>query len=65
MANAFAAALDHHQAGRGAEAALLYAEALEQNPTHTGAMFNLGALFAAEGRFSDAAGLYERVLASR
>ena len=65
IADYFAAALDHHQAGRGAEAALLYEEALAQNPRHTGAIFNLGALFAAEGRFGDAAGLYERVLELR
>lgn len=58
----FSIALAHHKAGRPAEAAALYQATLEENPGHTDALFNLGALLGAQGQFDEATGCYERVL---
>jgi protein O-GlcNAc transferase len=61
--DAFAAALQHHRAGRLAEAAQLYQTALHENPAHTDAMSNLGALMTSIGEYAAAATMYEQVLA--
>ena len=60
--DAFAAALAHHKAGRVSEAVGFYRRALDGNPAHADALFNLGALMSAEGRHEEAVAYYERVL---
>ncbi len=61
-ADPFSAALIHHKAGRAREAAALYAEAIDENPAHADALFNLGALLRTQGHLDEAMAYYERVL---
>ena len=61
----FEEALAHHKEGRASEALGLYAQAIDANPDHYGALFNMAALLASVGRHDDAASLYARVLEMR
>lgn len=59
----FAAALQHHRAGRLAEAASFYRRVLATHPTHKGSLFNLAALASQTGQLDQATALYRQVLA--
>jgi Flp pilus assembly protein TadD len=56
----FEAAVEHHQAGRLAEAEPLYRKVLALEPNHADALHLLGVLAAQIGRFDDAVGLIGR-----
>ncbi len=58
----FTSALAYHRAGQHSEAAQHYLHALEINPNHIGALFNLAALTAADGDLDSAAVCYEKIL---
>ena len=58
----FATAVSRHRIGAHAEAATLYKKTLDENPDHTGALFNLASLSAGLGRYPEAATYYEKVL---
>ncbi|QCO15887.1 tetratricopeptide repeat protein [Azospirillum brasilense] len=62
---ALLAAIDHHQAGRLAEAATLYGRILEADPEQPDAAQFLGVLHAQTGRPADGARLLRRALALR
>ena len=62
-AEAFVAAVRHHQAGQLAEADRLYGAVLAAEPTHAHALHLRGALAHAGGRHQDAVDLIERALA--
>src|SRR5262249_14515014 len=58
-------ALQHHHAGRLAEAEGLYRKALALDPNYLDAMAMYGALAAGAGRFDHAAQLFSRAVAVR
>ena len=62
-AEAFVAAVRHHQAGQLAEADRLYGTVLAAEPAHAHALHLRGALAHAGGRHQDAVDLIERALA--
>ncbi|WP_114861921.1 tetratricopeptide repeat protein [Azospirillum brasilense] len=62
---ALLAAIDHHQSGRLAEAAILYGRILEADPEQPDAAQFLGVLHAQTGRPADGARLLRRALALR
>lgn len=62
IAEALQAALDHHQAGRGAEARVLYGRILAAAPDTADAHYLLGMLDAQEGRFAEAAAGLQRAV---
>lgn len=62
-AEAFNAAMRHHQAGQLAEAEQLYAQVLAAEPGHLHALMLSGALAHMAGRNEDAVGLFGRALA--
>ena len=57
---AFDLALQHHQAGRLAEAEALYREILTLQPNHTDALHFIGVVFHQTGRYDLAIGLIGR-----
>jgi len=59
----FDAAIEHHQAGRFAEAEALYRKVLAIHPNHADALHLLGVLAAQIGRFDDAVELISRACA--
>ncbi|MEA1653193.1 tetratricopeptide repeat protein [Nitrospirillum sp. BR 11164] len=65
IAEALQAALDHHQAGRLAEARILYGRVLAVAPDTPDALYLLGVLDAQAGHFDAAATGLERALALR
>ena len=62
-AEAFNAAMRHHQAGQLAEAERLYAQVLAAEPGHLHALMLSGALAHMAGRSEEAVGLFGRALA--
>lgn len=60
-----AAAIDHHRAGRLAEAEALYAQVLESDPEEPDALHLLGLAHRAQGRVDAAIGLMERAVRRR
>ena len=58
----FATAVARHRVGAHAEAAELYRKTLDENPEHTGAMFNLASLSAVSGCYPEAADYYQKIL---
>jgi len=62
-AEAFNAAMRHHQAGQPAEAERLYAQVLAAEPGHLHALMLSGALAHMAGRNEEAVGLFGRALA--
>jgi len=62
-ADAFNAAMRHHQAGQLAEAERLYAQVLAAEPGHLHALMLSGALAHMAGRNAEAVGLFGRALA--
>jgi len=63
LPQAFALALQHHQAGRLAEAEALYRKVLSAHPDHPGALHRLGNLAQQHGRFDLAIRLLGRAVA--
>src|SRR5262245_53160429 len=61
-ADAFTAAMQHHQAGRLAEADRLYAQVPATDPNHAHALHLRGALALSAGRPADAVTLIRRAL---
>src|SRR5579862_381243 len=59
----FDVALEHHQAGRLADAERLYRRVLADEPNHADALNLLGVLAAQVGRFDDAVALIGRACA--
>jgi hypothetical protein len=57
-----AEALAHHQAGRLAQAAVLYRRVLESDPANAGALHNLGVIEAGGGNTDAAIALFERAI---
>jgi SAM-dependent methyltransferase/Flp pilus assembly protein TadD len=62
-AEAFVAAVRHHQAGQLADADRLYAQVLDADPNHAHALHLRGALALTAGRHDDAVALIGRALA--
>lgn len=62
---AFALALQHHQAGRLAEAEGLYRQILAVQPGHLDVVNNLGLALAGQGRFDEATGAFRHALQLR
>jgi tetratricopeptide (TPR) repeat protein len=60
-----ARALDHHRAGRLAEAEAAWRRALDADPGHAGVLHNLGVIEAQRGRHTAALSLFDRALAVR
>lgn len=61
--DAFDIALEHHQAGRLAEAEALYRRILELDAGHPGALYLLGGLVYQNGHYEEAFGLVEKAIA--
>jgi protein O-GlcNAc transferase len=55
-------AVEHHQAGRLAEAERIYRQVLAQQPDHAGALHLLGVLATQLGRFDEAVELMQRAI---
>ena len=64
-AGAFVAALQHHQAGRLAEAEAAYCGVLAAQPDHADAAFNLAVALRQQDKTDDAIAAYARLLALR
>lgn len=62
---AFIAAVQHHQAGRLAEAEAGYRRVLAMQPDHADAAFNLGVALRALGKFDDAVAAYRQALLAK
>ena len=62
-ASLYAQALQHHQAGRIAEAAALYARYLALQPNHAEAHNNFGMALHAQGKLDEAVATYRRAVA--
>jgi tetratricopeptide (TPR) repeat protein len=62
VAEVFALALQHHQAGRLVQAEHLYRQILQADPLEAGAHFNLGVMRLHQQRYQEAAGHYRQVL---
>jgi tetratricopeptide (TPR) repeat protein len=58
-------ALEHHLAGRPAEAERLYRDILHQRPDHAGANSYLAIALKDQGKVEEAADLFRRAVASR
>ena len=65
MPDLLAAALDHHQAGRRAEAEALYQEALAADPRDPTGLYLYGLFSFEAGRVDAAAELFKRLVAAR
>lgn len=65
VAQAFAAAYQHQQAGRVAEALAGYAQVLAMKPDYAEAHYNTGVIFAALGRTEAAIDAYRKAIAVR
>ena len=59
----FASAVDHHNAGRLAEAERLYGRILKAAPMHSGALYRLGIIALQKKQYSDAVDLIGRAIA--
>jgi predicted O-linked N-acetylglucosamine transferase (SPINDLY family) len=60
--DAFEVAIEHHQAGRMAEAEALYRRILELDPEHPGALYLLGGIVYQQGDYEQAFELVEKAL---
>jgi tetratricopeptide (TPR) repeat protein len=65
VAQAFAQALAHHQAGAIAEAEAGYRRVLARRPDHPEAQFTLGLVLQTQGRLAEAVTHYQKVLVQR
>jgi protein O-GlcNAc transferase len=60
--DAFEIALEHHQAGRMAEAETLYRRIIAADPEHPGALYLLGGIVYQQGRYDEAFAMVEKAL---